>query len=695
MNRFLLFIISFLFVFYSHSQNSDKNKKIMGFKNGQNRIQNNLDFTDTKNNSTNPVKQKHIINTGLKTTAVTATRFTGSMNAHGVLISESKPLQYNPGVNAVSFIHRKSSTYTVSSNGNSGSIVGMYSTNAGASWDSTCIWANAIDLARYPQGGIYNPLGNTNINNAYMTGCGPLTSGAGWTGNWYASKQITTPGTNTAGIDQQAHLDASPTIKKHAFSRYSFTTVDGGLTRSIANIVNDVNGTTNAIFGLRGAAMVKGIFSAGVFVWSVDSFIPCVMNRADGSKYLNEKMIQCWDNAGVVGYVIMLGVPCGGTPCMKSYKPIVYKTTNGGASWALFPAEDFGSPTLFGGLLNRLYPINTNSLAIIPYFSSNEGIDAVVDINGQLHLACTVVGAYSNHNDSLDYTHSFGANQYSYSYGGSFEYPFIYDFYTKSSGGWGYHIVDSMGTEAPVGPFGTLANPWINGMAGKLDYNSRIQMSRTSNGRNIFYSWTESDTTVVNDKWNTSPDIKMKGYDVTLNWQTPRYNISTGLLITDQKSYFHFMSPKSISTGTTSFEIPLTISHNSTLDGSLPIDHYYLKGVSFTATSFSVFPFYGGGWAGTGCVILDIPEKPNELNSFDVVPNPSSGMLSVSISLDKVQDIKVFITDYLGRVLENKTVKSIQGENTIPLDLSSYNSGLYLISLVTDSFTETKKIIKE
>lgn len=693
MNKFLLFLISFLFVFYTHSQN--ENKKIMGFKNGQTRIQNNLDVTGTKNNFTNPVKQNPTINIGLKTTAVTATRFTGSMNAHGVLISESKPLQYNYGVNAISFIHRKSSTYTVNSNGNSGSIVGMYSTNTGTSWDSTCFWANSIDLARYPQGGIFNPLGNTNINNAYMTGCGPLTSGAGWTGNWYASKQITTPGTSTPGIDQQAHLDASPTIKKHAFSRYSFTNIDGGLTRSIANIVNDVNGTTNAMFGLRGAAMVKGMFSAGALVWSVDSFVPCVMNRADGSKYLNEKMIQCWDNAGVVGYVIMLGVPCGGTPCMKSYKPIVYKTTNSGASWSLLPAEDFGSPASFGGLLNYLYPINTNNVAIIPYFSSNEGIDAVVDINGQLHLACTVVGAYSNHNDSLDYTYSFGAKQYNYPYGGSFGYPVIYDFYTKTAGSWGYHKVDSMGTEAPIGPIGTLANPWINGMAGKLDYNSRIQMSRTSNGRNIFYSWTESDTTVVSDKWNTSPDIMMKGYDVTLNMQTPRYNMSAGLPITNQKSYFHYTSPKAISTSTTTFEVPLTISHNNTLDGSLPIDHYYLKGATLTSSSFSVFPLNGAGWSGPGCIVLEVPEKSIELNSFNIIPNPSNGLVSVSFFINNTQDVKVFITDYLGRVIESKAVKSNIGENNIPFDLSSYNSGLYLITLVTDSFTETKKIVKE
>ncbi|HRD40819.1 MAG TPA: hypothetical protein PLC65_19475, partial [Bacteroidia bacterium] len=112
-----------------------------------------------------------------KTSAVSALRFTGSMNAFGVLVSESKPLNYYPALNAVTFIHRKSLTYTPTSNGNSGSIVGMYTTNNGTTWDSTCIWASGSDLARYPQGGLYNPLGNTNVNNAYMLGMGPVTNG--------------------------------------------------------------------------------------------------------------------------------------------------------------------------------------------------------------------------------------------------------------------------------------------------------------------------------------------------------------------------------------------------------------------------------------------------------------------------------------------------------------------------------------
>lgn len=694
MSKFLLSVIFFLFVFNFYSQNTDKN--IRGFKNGQTTHQN-YDEIAPKKTSDAFVKPKFVARNDQKIASVTANRFTGSTNAYGVLISESKPLQFVTGINAISFIHRKSSTYIPSSNGNSSSIVGMYSTNTGTTWDSTCVWANATNFANNPQGAIYNPFGNTNINNAYMVGCGPLNNGAGWIGNWYASKKITTPGNTTPGTDQQALSNLSlPNWMKHHFSQYSFTAIEGLQVRSIGNIMSDPNGISNVTRGLRGAAMVKGQFNAGAFVWSIDSFIPCIMSRADGSKYLNEKMIQAWSESGTVGYVVMLGVRCGSGPCSKSYQPIVYKTTNSGSSWTLLPSQDF---TGFKILTDRLYPINTNSTAIVPYFSSNEGIDATVDINSNLHIACTVVGAYSSHNDSLDYTYSYGSEQYNYSYSiNGFGYPTVYDFYTTSSGGWNCHIVDSIGTEAPVGPFGSLYNMWNNGSIGKIDYNARLQMSRTKDGKKIFYSWTESDSMVVGVKWNIYPDIKIRGYDVTINKFTPRVNITQAITTpynADQEAFFHYMSPQAISTGTTSFEVPITISHNPLTDVSLPVDHIYLKGVTMAATSFSLFPWLAFGSGFSTCSTLDTPEEKQHTNSFEIIPNPTSSIASISLFSDKIQFAEISIYDHLGRFIENKEVKCGSGLNSIPIDLSAYASGLYLIRVSTASFTETNKIVKE
>ncbi|MBK7666160.1 MAG: hypothetical protein IPJ32_01765 [Sphingobacteriaceae bacterium] len=369
MKKYLLFGPAFIVAMSAYSQNARmvKPSGVLDTKlKKYDYPEPSLSQSSTSTFNTPIKKAKNVVKTNINGKVANANLFTGSMNVLGYLVSQQEPLGYNPATNAVSMIARKSTTYTASSNSNSGTMVGLYSTNLGTSWNETCIWANANDLARYPQGGIFNPLGNTNINNAYFVGTGPFTSSAGgWggttNGNWYASKLITTPGNTTPGTDMQSSYYQGGFLKGHYMSRNSFCAIDGGLVRSMANIVADPAGTTNATFGLRGALLVKGQFNAGSFVWSVDSFIPPVNSRTDGSKLIGTTTpIAAWSENGAVGYVIMYGSRSG-TPLtsMKGMQPIVYITTNSGASWSLLPAYDFTCE--FRGLTDRLYPLNTNT----------------------------------------------------------------------------------------------------------------------------------------------------------------------------------------------------------------------------------------------------------------------------------------------------------------------------------------------
>jgi len=686
MKKHLLFTTALLAAIGAFSQNSRLTKP-NGFINAAPR---NVDKEINVANAsviTGPVKTiKHKLN-GNKVAA--SNIFTGSMNVFGYLVSQSTPLQYNKGVSAVSFVARKSNTYTASSNSNSGTIVGLWSTNLGTSWDETCIWANGTDLARYPNGGIYNPLGNTNVNNAYFVGSGPIIQTA-WAGNWYASKQITTPGNTTPGSDQQSHLDASPTIKKHAFSRYAFTTIDGGLARSMAIVVNDAAATTNAGFGLRGAAMVKGMFIAGAFVWSVDSFVPCLTQNSGGWANLHSVPIQAWDDAGVVGYVILIGSRCSTTPPMSGMQPIVYKTTNGGASWSLLPANDFANPVMFRGVYERLYPVNTNTNLIVANFQGSEGFGAAVDINGQLHLASMVYGHYSNHPDSLGYRYTYGAEAYSYAETGPFEYPVIYDFHTKSSGGWGYFMVDSMGTEGPSGTSGQpgyATNPWTDGASAKMDLDARIQVSRTADGGKIFYSWTESDSGLVGSKWNIFPDIKMKGYEVATNNSTPRMNVTSGDLNVDQSAFYHYMCNKAVGASTTCVTMPYTSTKNLGLNGGVPVDTYYLNSSPICPSSFSISPM----------TTTLITESISSLVNFTVLsfPNPADHATTIVVGLQNDSNFEVTLYNSIGQIVDTYKVSGQIGSNEINIDLSNFKSGIYFYTVKVGSSAVTKKLVVE
>jgi hypothetical protein len=312
----------------------------------------------------------------------------GTMNIFGMLVSESKPLQYDDELGAISIVHRKGTTYNAQPTSNSGAIVANISTDWGNTWDSTCIWSDGTNLARYPQGGIYNPPSNTNINNAYIVGMGPVTGGTGWLGNWYASKQMGSANYNNTASQtpgaQQFIANTPPfstVTAKHDFSRYAFQSTDDGAIRSMAGRFYGYDGPTGQPTDFRGAALVKGIFSAGVFNWVTDTLIPPTVTRTDSTKQLFSFAHQAWNEAGDVGYVMMIGALASATANNRGFQPIIYKTTNSGGSWALVNGIDFNSPA-FTGILDHIPSVSTNSNITAPYFSIGEGYDMAVDAAG-------------------------------------------------------------------------------------------------------------------------------------------------------------------------------------------------------------------------------------------------------------------------------------------------------------------------
>jgi hypothetical protein len=649
-----------------------------------------------------PVKKSLKAVNGNAKVSSAITRFTGSMNVFGYLVSQSRPLQYNGSLNAVSMITRKDGTYTASSNSNSGTIVGHYSTNMGGTWNETCLFTDGTNLGRYPNGGIYNPLGNTNITSAYIIGTGPQVATAPWVGNYYANKPITVPGTTTPGTDVQKMLNASlpATMRKHHFSRYAFTAIDGGLVRSMANVLNDPDGTTYAAIAYRGAAMVKGTFNAGSFVWGIDSFIPATTMNSGGYKNLNGVPLQAWDESGVVGYVVMLGSRADGTLSATrvgptgGFQPIVYKTTNSGASWSLLPGNDFADMACFTAVNDRTYPVQglATSTLIVANFQNSEGWDAVVDANGQLHIGSMIVGHTSNHVDSLGYRSVFGTEQYNYAETGPFNYPVFYDFYTYAAGGWGYHMIDSMGTEGPSGTSGQpgySSNQWSDGSGAKMDQDARFQMSRSIDGTKIFYTWTESDTNITGVKWNMFPDLKVKGYDVVTKMMTDRLDVTNADANLTQSAYYHYTSNKAaVSAGT--YTIPTTLTKNATLDGSINTDTYFNDNAVFASSSFSITAMAPK----SGCTVTAISNQTAYNYEVSAYPNPANQQTTVVVRLkEKASNIEVTILNSVGQLVNTYHVNGQLGVNEVNVNLSNLSAGVYFYNVKVENASVTKKLI--
>ena len=701
MKKHLLLGSALLAAISAYPQNG-RNLKPSGITNMAERLANRFNVneetsTSKSTNSNTTETPSEVTTNGKSSAAVTVTKFTGSMNVFGVLVSSSKPLQWNDNVNAVSFIHRGSPTYVAvgaNATGKSGNIVSMLSNNMGTTWDSTAVWVNNTNLGRYPQGGIYSAPGNTNYNNAYVVATGPVTGGSGWLGNFYASKSVSLTPKNQPGSDQQFLSNTGPFVPvgKHDFSRYSFSATDDGAMRSLGSIYFDANGTTAAAQLFRGAQVVKGTFNAGAFTWTADSLIPPMVIQSNGARQGWSQPLMAWNEQGTVGYVMFIGARTGQTLSNQGWQPIVYKTTNSGASWALTNGIDFNNPSM-NVVKNSIAAVNTNSNLEIPFFNIGEGYDIIVDGANNLHIVATVVGTARQHPDSLGFTFNFGTEATSFPFTTG-AWPYIFDFYGNGTSAWKVATIDSMQTEGPgttATAGGFSVNPWAPDAQGsKVGSDSRIQLSRDPNGNRIAIVWAEGDTLLTSSKYNQFPDLKARlicNGNGTVAVSPVKTNITSTLpsnAVNNRvkaKAYFNYIAPQmSFNSALNLFDLPVTVTNNTQLDGAVSVDHFFIK---------AEIPNFA-------CITgLDETKASNNDVNYGLLPNPAKGNVSVSVKLVNANTIDVAVYNLVGQLVKSAKAEGQVGDNTINVNLDGLNAGIYMVKVSANGKTNTKKLVVE
>ncbi len=623
--------------------------------------------------------------------------FTGSRNIHGVVNGFAKPLQYNPSVNAVSFLHQASPTYSAIPSTTltaKGSVVAMISTNFGLSWDSACIWSDSNLISRNPQGAIYNPPGNTNLANTYLVGCGSaIDPTAGDKGNWYASRKLDSFDNlvSSTPMSVQFMPNTSPygSLTKHDRSESSFSATDDGFVRSISVLANNINVTSNITYGLRGALIVKGTFNAGSFLWTGDSLIPPTTLRSDGTKQFYQTPLMAWNQSGTIGYVVFIGSKVSATNSNAGWQPIIYKTTNSGTSWALTNGIDFNAATVANNYIKgHMEAVNTNTVLKIPYFNYAEGIGLTVDAHDNLHIATTVASTKSDHQDSLEFTKDFLMQ------GELYKWPhipgrqiYLYDFIGDGNT-MGCALIDSIPTEAPgliLGSPGYIYNPWdtdpLNNK--KVTSGSRIQLSRTEDGEYIIYSWAESDTnfTFNSNKWNTIPNLKAR----CLNTY-PKYRLSSVEIpltktfapntlnpnVASRAMFHHVSSITGTMSNQGDINLPITVSNNLSYTQFDPVTHYF-------ANVKMSFPFFFSPSQWFDPILSVKKESLNEKESYvNVFPNPANDVLQIKTEGMNGSE-KIIIYNNIGQIVKKEEI--VTASNTIALYINDLTAGIYFLKV--------------
>lgn len=93
-------------------------------------------------------------------------------------------------------------------------------------------------------------------------------------------------------------------------------------------------------------------------------------------------------------------------------------------------------------------------------------------------------------------------------------------------------------------------------------------------------------------------------------------------------------------------------------------------------------------------VINDLSIEDNELDNLSVYPNPNNGTFTIGFNSRLGEDISIEVFDIRGRAIYTKTFNSTNRFNEV-IQLSSAQSGVYLLNISDGSYKTTKKIIVE
>ena len=520
-----------------------------------------------------------------------------------------------------------------------------------------------INGNRYPNGAIYNPPNNTDPANAYFVGTGaslyvnPEAGGNGWGYEYVASSKF-----DGSQINEAYYSTADSNMY---ISGGMFTNTDGSVW--YANYRRNAYDTNNQLWNPAYAIKLTFNSTTNSFDRTVTE-LPLNYEGAIDSVIVDPRIAFGPD--GQVGYMVVRGVDADDDEVYPSYKPIVWKTTDGGNNWVKQPRIHY---QLLDSLIAYTIPIDgdgdgtSDSLAQgspqVPFMSQ---YDMTVDVDGRLHL----IGSMLSASDTA-------AAQFGFVWVGvgTVElFHFIYD----GAGSW----------EA------NRAGDWYNedGAVGAAGVDERLQASRSEDGKFIFFTWSKSFYETIEDgNTNDFPDIYGYAYN-TENGLTagPRnFGLQPGTEWTDFEftdvatvGYFHMLSPIAI-TGGEGWDLELPIVYGIPRDVTsdlMPIDYYFLRSAGFDYAELGV--------SGT--------EEAVSADYFQLQaqPNPATNETLVSFELDNDTRYSLSLLNIMGQqVADIETAQGFAATNQVRLDISSLTPGMYLLRLQAENKVAVAKLM--
>jgi hypothetical protein len=511
--------------------------------------------------------------------------------------------------------------------------------------------ASNLSIARFPQGAIYNPVGNTDPAKAYTAYFAPCLDSSNASSSWggYAL--------GVANLGDNADNNIQNISSRPADGIYQF--IPDGMT---VTQTGDMWGTD-----------LNSNFSSGSFVYGGGFILTHGVFDANAKKYnYTQSKIElpgevpadnriAFSPDGQTGWLVALGNLHESLD--SCYYPILWKTIDGGQTWSAPIEVILTGANGMKAVQNYLTDTQIAALYLPPLpsrdriaFTTAFDCDMVVDSFGNPHIA-VIIGPR-------------GASGYSIV---TPPYvPGIFDITTPDGGT-------------------TWAGQWIRNIktfrhtftgAAPAPYeDNRIQASVTMNGTRVFISWIETvydDPTVTN---NDLPDIFCVGINTVNHAYTNTVNVtefSDAWLAAFCANASHY-----VFTDNNKFTIPYTyeVLTGGTLDN--PVTYKYISNFSFTEADFA------------NVIGIEEQDKPtNALIINPAYPNPTSGLSVVKVNLEKPSPLSLAVYSLTGKkVFEQDLGIAGTGVHDLTIDCSAFNAGIYFYTVKAGETSITRKLV--
>lgn len=190
-----------------------------------------------------------------------------------------------------------------------------------------------------------------------------------------------------------------------------------------------------------------------------------------------------------------------------------------------------------------------------------------------------------------------------------------------------------------------------------INMDNWCQVSRTTDGTKIFYTWIDSDTnkTGYGNQDNSWPDLMTAGYRITDGYQTCWRNITKGDLIWEGNIFTPTTSPITLEAGSF-YRVPVVVPHKLQADPLGPTQYYYFgNDVFWTDNDFKDPSTINLSWNDScyNVVMLHRPQGVRKENTLKFYPNPAKDILNIEFTETPNQKIEVEVFDVQGRLQDS------------------------------------------